>query len=684
MIRPLFLRTLMGTAIALVALAAAPAIADRSPTTAPPLAFRIDEGRNINAFVREGPVAAHLLLRSGGDPRILVAFPAGNSGVGLWFEHLGRPVAWTLTTPPRPVTAIDGHGRPLRGIEAEAVIDATRLDVRQAVLSSIRVLRDYQSLGKAPAEILTPPIVSGNRLSWSRDRLDGAAGYRLVVEAVGGTVAPSRIMSANGPIRLKITALTGETPLSPLGGLGLLTDGATDDRRARDALAFLSYREKYLAGSWRFDTYFGRDTLMSVRLLMPVLQPEAVEAGVGAVLARLSPGGEVAHEEDIGEYAVLRHLKQSGAPGDTPIHDYAMIDDDFMLAPVAAAWLLDEPRSRGRAPAFLAARMTGGEANGDALVRNLLWVMDRTAAFASSPTAANLVGLKQGHMAGQWRDSGEGLGRGRYPYDVNAIFVPAALRAIDGLVRSGQLDAYLSPERRKRLAGASERAELWERRAAALFALTISAERAAEQLDAYSAEIGVPSGPALAALSGKPITFNALALDAEGRPVPVLHSDEGFGLLFGNPAPMEVARTVAAMMRPFPAGLMTDAGLLVANPAFADPATRKRLGNSAYHGTVIWSWQQAMLAAGLDRQLARHDLPAEVRTILTSARTHLWRVIENANAVRTSELWSWSYANGGYRVEPFGQRGTDEDESNAAQLWSTIFLALRPPGMHAR
>ncbi|KAK0330878.1 hypothetical protein LTR94_031107, partial [Friedmanniomyces endolithicus] len=49
---------------------------------APDLAYELTEGQNINAFVREGPVAAHLLLRNGVDPRILVAFPAGNSGAG--------------------------------------------------------------------------------------------------------------------------------------------------------------------------------------------------------------------------------------------------------------------------------------------------------------------------------------------------------------------------------------------------------------------------------------------------------------------------------------------------------------------------------------------------------------------------------------------------------------------------
>jgi hypothetical protein len=56
--------------------AIAPTSAGAAPAT-PALTFRIDEGRNINSFLRDGPVAAHLLLRSGDEPRVLVAFPAG-------------------------------------------------------------------------------------------------------------------------------------------------------------------------------------------------------------------------------------------------------------------------------------------------------------------------------------------------------------------------------------------------------------------------------------------------------------------------------------------------------------------------------------------------------------------------------------------------------------------------------
>jgi len=57
------------------------------------------EGLNLNSFVRQGNVAAHILLRNGSDPRLIVAFPAGNSGVGLWFKTLGKPAEWSMSAP---------------------------------------------------------------------------------------------------------------------------------------------------------------------------------------------------------------------------------------------------------------------------------------------------------------------------------------------------------------------------------------------------------------------------------------------------------------------------------------------------------------------------------------------------------------------------------------------------------
>src|SRR5882762_9699118 len=129
--------------VMLLATAALPAIG--STDVEPRLSFDVNEGPNLNSFLREGPVAAHLLLRSGLDPRLLVAFPAGNSGVGLWFAHGSSPLTWTLRGRPQPLIERDAKGRPLYGMKAEvSVTGVSELIVKQAVLSSVRVLRDYQ------------------------------------------------------------------------------------------------------------------------------------------------------------------------------------------------------------------------------------------------------------------------------------------------------------------------------------------------------------------------------------------------------------------------------------------------------------------------------------------------------------------------------------------------------------
>lgn len=657
------------------------ATAQTQPASPPSLRFQIDEGLNINSFLREGPVAAHLLLRSGTDPRILVAFPAGNSGVGLWFGKSEQPVEWRLSNQPTAAHEKDSKGRPLHGVEAEVTVDTNKLDIHEAVLSSVRVLRDYQALGTMPNEVAAKPKVSANHIVWERSRLDGAPGYRLSIEALDGArVSTESITGANDRLRLKVVALTGETPLTPIDNTSLLTATAARDTRARDVLAFLSYREKYLAGSWRFDTYFGRDSLMSLTLLAPVLQHLAIESGIGAVLTRLAPNGEVAHEEDIGEFAVLRNVKEGRGKVDTPIYDYGMVDDDFMLAPLAADWLL-ENEGRTRAPKFLSQKNAAGQRQGDALVKNLTWVVERSAAFAANPKPANLVGFKEGRMTGQWRDSEEGLGRGRYAYDVNAVFVPAALDAIDRLLESGLIDTYLSDAQRRTLQKAGTQHDVWSSKAPPMFVVTLPAKLARDQVSAYASAIGVDAKQPLAALDSglreQSLTFNALSLDANGQPIPIMHSDDGFALLFTQPTAAQLQRSIDAIMRPFPAGLMTPAGLLVANPAFADRDTQSRFGNSAYHGTVVWSWQQAVLAAGLSRQLARNDLSAELRTQLQTARAQLWKAIDATNALRSSELWTWSFANGQYRAEAFGQHNTHADESNAAQLWSTVYLSFR-------
>jgi hypothetical protein len=659
---------------------------ERSDAAAPetPLQFRITEGRTHNTFYQQGTIAAHLLLSDGTQPRVLVAFPAGNSGVGLWFENAQSPVRWTLNSI-QGVSRSDARGRVLRGIVAEVSVDQPVV-VREAVLSSVRVLRDFQILGRYPPEVKTAAEITGNTLEWARPRLDGAAGYALSITVENGSVrnAQGGLLSLSAsrggePLRLRITALTGETPLTPFDSTRLLNANAQEDPRSRQVLHFLSYEEKFLAGSWRFNTYFGRDTLMSLRLLMPALQAEAIESGLASVLQRLDANGEVAHEEDIGEFALLRRRKQGDELSDAPIYDYKMIDDDFMLAPVAAAYLFDQPHGRARAEDFLSTRMANGERVGAALARNFTWVTQSARAFAQTPKPRNLISLKPGVSVGEWRDSEDGLAGGRYPFDVNAVLVPAAITAIAQFVRSGMLKRYLTPAQHNALKTADGIAKIWSEEAPKHFNVRLADAVARRHITSYAADLGVDATQAIAALPGEELIVNAIALDAQLEPIPVLHSDGGFALLLQNPPAEQVDKLVHTMLRPFPAGLLTDAGLLVANPVFADRTRQQQFGPGAYHGTVIWSWQQALLAAGLERQSMRHDLPDATIKRLRSAHEKLWSVIESTRDMRSSELWSWRFADGRYQPAPFGQTSGDADESNAAQLWSTVYLAIPTP-----
>jgi len=685
----------------------------------------LEEGGQQHFLTWGGPGQAHLLVRA--DSRLVVAFPAENIGVSLWF---GPKTRVRVASPP-VMRAVP------RGQRLEVTLSSqnSTMEISDVVLDSIRTIRDRQTLGPAGVEAVRRDRRAFARRhpvpeNWASERVRTAEG-RWEAERVnldGGVfrallLLPRQVqverrgegwlLRSADPFDLRLVVDVPAAPLTAPALEDLFTPEALalwEDPRCRAAmqgLAFLAPREKFMAGSWRFLTYFGRDTLLSLMLLDPALTQGAYVRGLKSVLARLSPTGQVAHEEDLGPWAERRRVAgelsgvvlppsgQALSPEtiremSLPLHDYKMVDDDFLLPPALA-------RLGERSPQALRDLLADPEALRQVML-NFGHVLASAEPYGQESSWRRTVALYPGESVGEWRDSNEGLGGGRHPMNVNALLVPAALRAIVAV-----LDCLPGPQREsclERLPRARERAarlaRAWEgagqeyrvrlepaqiRARLARFLeegpLT-QAERTFYRslpVDGISLGAFLEGGPALEG----GLEFPALALDAEGRKLAIMNSDISFELFLGEPAADQVDVALRLLELPYPVGLRTGVGPVVANAAYStDPGHWETLGRGAYHGAVVWSWQSAMLRAGLARLLPRfrQQAPALARR-MEFVLADLSASQERAGDLAASELWTFEVESGDWRAVPFGTgTAASGDESNPVQLWSTVQPAL--------
>src|SRR5450432_311962 len=75
------------------------------------------------------------------------------------------------------------------------------------------------------------------------------------------------------------------------------------ERQVR-GLELLASKEKLMAGLPTYATYFGRDMLMTALMMRPVWRDEMSEFVIASALRKLSPDGQVSHEEALGGQAV--------------------------------------------------------------------------------------------------------------------------------------------------------------------------------------------------------------------------------------------------------------------------------------------------------------------------------------------------------------------------------------------
>lgn len=672
-------------------------------------------------------------------PRLVVAWPAGNSGICTFFQPQNGPngslaielVNSTFGSPLGPVfRAASGSDIPYVGVRGVISFNASAT-LTIPILGSIRTIRDFTEGPSLLRPVIQDAInltrTNGTGATFSRLWLDNITTTAFTIVPYQNSDTNITINQRNGTISFgagfyTFSAIFNYPQLTQLPPSRVLNAASqnliTQQPDQATSLSFLSYTEKLLAGAWRFLTYFGRDSMISALLLEPVLSQgngSATEAVIGAVLERINrTDGSVCHEETIGDYATYLNL-ENNITSSAPTFTYPMIDTDFYLPILMMQYFNTRP---SRIDSLLSRRA----GSVDVQNRNLTYanltlinaekIMNITTPFARNQTATNLIHLKSAEIVGQWRDSTYGLGGGRIPFDVNTALVPAALRAIGQLARTPGVypnNTRVNTTSWRTLA--DTRAQIWEENTLQFFETNITASTARSRLQDFVETATFYDGPTNASSipSSGNVTNYAIALQGYNdlSSVDVLHSDTAFRVFFLNASSSTpeaeaqetrfINATANSLVRPFPAGLMTPQSMVVANPALSgEDVLIANFTNAAYHGAVVWSFQLAMMAKGLERQLARCNATSNATavprwcttpSVLSNVRRAynvLWDSIEDNSGQLQGEVWSWMYNNdtGRYTTTPLGalppppgvSSGT---ESNVRQLWSLTFLAVQ-------
>lgn len=413
------------------------------------LSIRKLEGDFENILVRDvqTQVAAHVQIPVGAaSRRVVVAMPAGKAALGF---ETAQPAGWTLEDELRPFADADGQ----RGVEfalvsneAEISIPTASILLHHTLMARFGIdpdrknenrLKDLFRSGEIAAletrlgfslrdlsdrgHVVGPVLDGSGRAAFAKRALDGRHHYRLEfagdgatdVHATDGHLRFSRPCAAAGaPLRLIVRASTDFPPLAPMPFAELVNDRgrelAAQDPHFAQAIRnfeFLSYREKFLAGSWNFLSYFGRDTLIALRIMWSVLSPLAKRTGVQSVLNEISPDGIVNvtdewtddratmdalerffHECDHGDVAGAQRTMQTILAGRVPEHPFFDVLDQTFLFPAAAsrwfrelndaewtAWLRTDHAVLGRTESNLAT-----------LLRNWNYLLNAAAPYAAA------------------------------------------------------------------------------------------------------------------------------------------------------------------------------------------------------------------------------------------------------------------------------------------------------------
>lgn len=248
-------------------------------------------------------------------PRVIVAWPAGNSGIAAYFQPQDGPngtlaielVNSTIGSPLAVYTDEDSdNDYPYVGVQGVFSFNSSAT-LTIPILGSVRTIRDFAE----GSSTLQPTIQDAINVTQYNDT--GASVSRLWLDNVTSSyfnMVPFE--NENGAIELDLEGRTisfdagfyhfeayfNYPQLQQLTPQDVLNEDSQDlieqQPSQTTSLSFLSYSEKLVAGAWRFLTYFGRDSMITALLMESVLgtgNASAMEAVIGAVLERINRTG---------------------------------------------------------------------------------------------------------------------------------------------------------------------------------------------------------------------------------------------------------------------------------------------------------------------------------------------------------------------------------------------------------
>ncbi len=183
-----------------------------------------------------------------------------------------------------------------------------------------RLLPAIAACGAGCARIARPSLDGRNHLA-----LELRADPRKVALGVVGRAVTLQSRAGN-TVDFTVKIATDGAPLTPLtrdsiftrefldfvakaGGDSASLSGRRLEREVR-SVELLSSEEKLMAGLPNFATYFGRDMMMAALMMRPIWRPAMSEHVIASVLRKLSPRGDVSHEEALGGQAIREHAAE--------------------------------------------------------------------------------------------------------------------------------------------------------------------------------------------------------------------------------------------------------------------------------------------------------------------------------------------------------------------------------------